>query len=190
VSSIVTNDFPADWLGFNACADRHLGQQNLNVVQQGTTFEFNIHLVRRFRDADLTLSLRHDVDPGRVLRPAPLGRYLVADRLATIPGLNVARFERPPAVGARLNPARVAADVRGEGPTAVTGRLAGRVPLAPLAARELNRWSFRSTVEREALQVEIPQLGLRPNEALPLELTLTDRATGQVVGGITLLVVG
>lgn len=188
VSSFMTNDLPVDWTAFNAWIDRHLGQQNLNIVQQGKVFEFNVHLVAAFRDKGLALTLEPNARPFKKARFAALGRYLLVNRAATPAAFAIARKEFPHV--AMPPPGRVGRPGR----TAPAGGVPG-VPaavaatLAPLAREEKNRWAFRSKLERETMRIDIPQLGLRPNEALPMELRLTDPATGQVIGGITLLVV-
>jgi len=183
VSSFVTNDLPSDWAAFNACADRHLGQQNLNIVPQGQAFEFWIQLAENRRDKTLVLTLEPNHESFRTARFATLGRYLLAERAAAPAAFEIAAQGFGAVVPGNEPAAR-------EGPATRPG--GGRVAAATaslLKERE-SRWLFSSANHREGMRVDVPHLGLRRNEALPMDLRLTDRSSGEVVGGITLLVAG
>lgn len=167
VASFITNDLPSDWSGLNANLDRHLGQQNLDIVQQGTTYSFNVHLAAQLKGKNLALTMKPNVAMAPQIRLPAMGRYLLADR----PIVGTFEVKRPAVM--LPDPVR------------------GRPRRAAALTREApDHWTFKSNVERETMEMAIPNLGLRPNEMVPMDLRLFDPATGAVIGGITLLVVG
>lgn len=167
VASFITNDLPSDWSGLHANVDRHLGQQNLDIVQQGTTYSFDVHLATVVRGKNLALTMKPNLAMAPEIRLPAIGRYLVADRPIAA-NFDVVRRPRVVLGGAGGRPRR----------------------LTPLKREAPDHWTFKSDTEGETMQMAIPQLGLRPNEMVPMELRLTDPETGNVIGGITLLVVG
>ncbi len=57
ICSILTND-PADWTYFDTNADHHIGQQNLDIVQQASALDFKVHL-------DPQLEASASIEPSR-----------------------------------------------------------------------------------------------------------------------------
>lgn len=167
VASFITNDLPSDWSGLNANLDRHLGQQNLDIVQQGTTYNFNVHLPVQLKGKNLALTMKPNPALAPQIRLPVIGRYLVAER----PIAAAFEIKRPV-----VRP-----------PDPVRGRPRRGTALTNEA---LDHWTLKSDADVEAMQMAIPNLGLQPNEMVPMELRLSDPASGNVIGGITLLVVG
>lgn len=157
-------DLPADDFALDPCSDRHIAQQNLNIVGQSQAFSFNlVHaanaLVRielRPLDRDALLGLDHpvtaDVTPAKEVPRRGWGR--LAELELTEPGAEEV----------------VIAEHTSEGViVAAKGREDG----------EPRRSSFT---------MNVPDLGLSPGEAVALDITSAEDE--RTTGGITLVIVG
>ena len=204
-------DIPVDDFALNPVIDRHVAQLNLDIVAQGTTFRLDWIHHRNAREALEILPM--DAATLRAIRReemAPL--TLTAPRLRGGMAELLRRIElsaTPPEVrGARIGVERsetglvlTSTDRRATGIDAQLGLT--RQAQAVIAAMEAGKTvgeegrkilrAFRA-MTAETLRTEVtlalPDLGLKRNRGLALQVVRRDLSTGQVTGGVALVVAG
>ena len=201
-------DLPIDDFGLDPRLDRHVAQQNLNIVGSSQAYSFGmVHLPNarlrihlRALEREELLMLRHpvlaDVEIAREFPRQGWGR-LSRLELREPGGGDLSVREAPEGlvIDAR-DPDGVRPDVQREVRTAVRDVLravdAGETRLAnhrDLLARfrRMNAEARRST-----FAMTVPDIGLQPRQAVGLEITGIDDTLGEadVFGGITLVIVG
>lgn len=201
-------DLPIDDFALDPRLDRHIAQQNLNIVGQSQAYSFGmVHLpnarlqihIRALEREELLL-LRHpvlaDVEIAREFPRRGWGR-LSRLQLKEPGGGQVAVREAPEGlvIDAR-DRGGVSPDEQREVKTKVREALravqAGKAKLADY--RELLRRFRKMNAEarRSTFAMTLPDIGLQPRQAIGLEITGIDETIGEpeVFGGITLVVVG
>jgi hypothetical protein len=194
-------DKPFDVYALNPVIDRHIGQKNLNIVAQGTSYTFNlIHLPNTEENIQfIPLTMNEIIGLGEIT----LGKFQFKEsRSATI--LNRQRVQ---VLSSKQN---VQVDrgqeglrfiAQGEGPTlreqarkyrAFTSAIkrinSGKAKPSEFKQlfteyREINKLQQKTT-----LAINLPQMGLQSNEAIAVNIICTNTATGGVKGGITLII--
>lgn len=201
-------DMPVDDFALSPPIDRHVAQQNLNIIGQAQAFAFNlIHqpnaLVRigiRPLPPEELLAIRHpvmaDVRPAAEFPRRGWGR-LTAMKLIE-PGVDAIRVEED-TEGLHVT----ADDPTGFDPgTQRELGLAVRNVLAEVDAGKTKMSQHRDLLakhremtkqtRRSRFEMTIPDIGLREGEAVGLELTATDQNLDpeQPFGGVLIIVVG
>ncbi len=196
-------DQPLDVYDLNPRIDRHIGQKNLNIVGQAENYQFNIihqpNMQERIDFLPLTqqavamlgIPMMHTMrirgqQKESMFRKAKLE---LADRKN---GLEIG-WDR---IGLKLS-------ASGDGPGIKTQATIGKRVEAAVSAigqskasrasfkevfkafRDMNRHQVQSTVN-----MRIPDMGLAKGEVAGFEMVNTNLVTGQVKGGITLIVQG
>jgi len=171
--SFSPEDLPVDDYALDPRVDRHVAQQNLNIVGQAQAFSFAlIHApVARLRIA---------------LRPLQRDEFL---RLNHPVVADVTPFDDVPQRGwGRL--AQIELDDRGEGEVFVEPTREGVQVIAK--GREGEPGEKEPRPHRSSFRMQVPDLGLQPGQAVGLEVTAVDEDDEKLgaFGGITLVIVG
>jgi hypothetical protein len=190
--SLMTNDYPADWINFNVMGDRHVGQQNLNIVQQGTAIGFRFGLGGRKGKGSVDITIRKNTRIVPAMNIPLLAKYFVVNKAVNTNTFSLSLLKTRPEI-LKKSPEVIK---RGNTIAARIPQVAARIGVlenyTPILVNRpvKDRWTFASESGDEKFNLEIPHLGLNPNEAIPMDITVTDTQTGAVLGGITLLIVG
>jgi len=186
--SFLSNELPLDFVAFNAVEDRHLGQQNLNIVKQNTLIDFMIHLEIGQLHTNFALMLKTDK---KILRQIP---NFIRTNFNVVPiAITAAAFNLQPHAGPLnrlelgLRPGVGTAAIK---PPSRPPRATTRPDLSEALNRKRNTWNHKFEQEFNKLRLQIPDMGLKKGEATPLNLWMKDEKTGKIVGGITFLVTG
>jgi hypothetical protein len=170
--SLASHDYPADLINFNTASDRHIGQQNLNIVKQGETFIFNINRVLNIANQDFEIVLKPIADLTNT-KLEKQRRYMLPRK-----AINTDKFQFIKRDAISVNPKRRIPII-------------GRLPILPKIERiRAGVWKHKIESGINKMSMTIPNLGLKENEAVPMHLTAVNPTTGEVIGGITILVVG
>lgn len=163
---------------------RQVGQQNLDVIQQGQTLDFAL------ATTTLPEGRGHFVVQAAATLPAKLKRQLgrprflalTAQRAQALDGLKLARVDASPVIRPPLIPARL--NLQPAKDLAVLGRL------TPAARAKLKGWQLESAGGAvEKLRLALPHLGLIEGEVTALHLWLLG-PDGRRHGGATVIVRG
>ena len=183
VFSFVNNDLPSSATTFPVVADRHIGQQNLNIIQQNNFVKvlmtnefagqknFQVKVVPR----------KMDVIKGT--RIPQLRRLISPLQAVVLPEFSI----KPLKVNAGIEINRMRA-------TTPNRALLVRNPalevanLAVLAPVRKNLWDFKLEKGTRELEVAIPDFKLKNNEAVVVDIELTDTDQNKLVGGIRFVV--
>ena len=121
-----------------------------------------------------------------------LGKYLLSGKTVNTEKFKISRLaERPAGPAGEKGPARDAGPLkRGRPLPGRPGEISPAAAFAPVERLGKNAWKHAFEAGRTRMQLEIPQFGLKANEAVALNLQVTVAKTKEVVGGITFLVAG
>lgn len=165
VYSMSPLDAPENWDTFDVINDRHIGQQNLSIVQVGDEIAVDVAADNKAKGAD----------KGKfkiIVRPAKF----IPDKMRLIYGLR--KFE--------LKKGTVAANFE------IATRkveIIKPIKLSVEKARVVNTWSGKITGQVGApLLLKVPNLKLRENEGAVYDVVNIDLKTGKPIGGFTLVV--
>lgn len=194
--SLVSHDYPTDLTNFNTYADRHIGQQNLNIVRQGGSFDFEINrqIGGKARDVHIVFQQELDLfDKYRFMKQKFVlsKRQINADQIKLYTGKEqlirpdiikkIAKGRVTPSIFGKLNP---------KVPNLNEKVLETKLSYLPITKRiEQDRWLHRIESGTNTMKIEIPKLGLNNNEAVPMKLSAVDPETGESIGEITVIVI-
>lgn len=180
---LVTNDFPEDFANFKTFEDRHIGQHNLTIIKQGNSFYFNVNKYINLEQTNFEVFLKTDK---KVFKENTfvLGKYKMINK--TIETKNFV-----------LNDNKI---VRTQ-PNSIRSKILRLDLLQPVIkklffSKEVvnqpvkDMWVQKLDVGINSLKIDIPVLGLKEDEAAPMNVLVRDPQTGNIIGGITLLIVG
>jgi hypothetical protein len=200
-------DLPIDDYQLSPPLDRHVAQLNLNIVAQSSSFMFNlVHLPNAMdrielipMNAEEVFSLRHpflaDLKPRRSGTARFMERMKVIMKDQGESGSRVRLIKRGRSVyfhsyndrAISLQQQKVIVNnlhrvLRIKSDNAVHHREFREVFQA---FRKMNR-----RVEQMEFELQIPDMKLAPGEASALKIVATNRVTGEMKGGITLIITG
>lgn len=159
-------DVPADFGALDACNDRHVVQQNLNIVAQSQEMQFCLEPPRA-RPAARELPFEVAIAPAQSL-PARFAERPLLKGLRFKADVTAAPFEIKP-ITLRMPPSTKVAVVKAAG----------------------NHWTGKLAGHSEAvLSLQIPALGLKKGEAAAYDVVQRVPGTKAVVGGFTIVVRG
>jgi hypothetical protein len=198
-------DIPVDDYQLSPTIDRHVGQLNLNIIPQASPYSFNLVHLPNAMERIAFVPMSHE--QVLALRHPFLADFKVAKRVPT-DAINEIKIEPATQRGITIK-------MQKEGPNfnlSITGKEgmdtqqqaqisravinaiqdinAGKAK--PAQFKELFR-SFRQMnrpMHNTPFKMEIPNLGLQPGEVAGLQIVNTNMVTGQMKGGITLIVKG
>lgn len=182
--NLTTNDYPTDWDHFYSREDRHIAQQNINIVREGETIGFNVVVGRgtSTKGFDITLT-KHTKSFSK--DQSLLKRFAINTRRAVpLEAFEVKKLEKLPVeTGINIK--------GGRGPIAAKKTNKIEQALVPKEIQRIKKNLWRDSLQQGTTQMNlrVPIFGLKDNEAVPLELSVKDPETGRIIGGITLLVV-
>jgi hypothetical protein len=200
-------DLPTDVNALHPPTDRHVAQLNLNITAQTSAFNFNwVHLPNAQERIDLVpmtteemFALRHpflaDFKPSRI----SAGEFIPKMQVTLLKKEDSASQVKIQRRGSALyvtsqnkkgisleeqktiwnNLARALKAIAGEGGSARKYREIFK------AFRNMNR-----QLEQSRFELQLPDLGLPKGEATAVKIVATNRVTGEVKGGITLIITG
>lgn len=172
--SLAAHDYPSDLINFNTAADRHIGQQNLNIVKQGETFNFHINRVLNIANQDFEIILKPNADLTNTKIDIHK-RFMLSTRAINTDKFN---FVKRDAIHVIPNPKFRIPIIK-------------RQPALPQIERiRAGVWKHKFESGINKMSMTVPNLGLKENEAVPMHLTAVNPQTGEVIGGITILVIG
>lgn len=183
VFSFVNNDLPSSATTFPVVADRHIGQQNLNIIQQNNFVKvlmtnefagqknFQVKVVPR----------KMDVIKGT--RIPQLRRLISPLQAVVLPEFSI----KPLKVNAGIEINRMRATTPNRA-LLVRNAALEVSNLAVLPPVRKNLWDFKLDKGTRELEVAIPDFKLKNNEAVVVDIELTDADQNKVVGGIRFVV--
>lgn len=183
VFSFVNNDLPSSATTFPVVADRHIGQQNLNIIQQNNfvkvlmTNEFAGH--KNFQVK--VVPRKMDVIKGT--RIPQLRRLISPLQAVVLPEFSIKPLKVN--AGIEINRMRVTTPNRA---LLVRNAALEVSNLAVLPPVRKNLWDFKLDKGTRELEVAIPDFKLKNNEAVVVDIELTDADQNKVVGGIRFVV--
>lgn len=196
-------DKPHDIYELNPVTDRHIGQKNLNIIAQGTAYNFNlIHQLNAEETIQFVpLTMKEIVGLGNTslgkfqFKESRSAAIFYRQEIKTLTSNQNVQISRE-REGFRIT-------VQGEGPNA---REQARINKAYVnaikridsgrskpsefkevfaAKRKMNEF-----IQQTKLNITLPQLQLVEGEAMAFNIINTNSITGMVKGGITLIVTG
>jgi hypothetical protein len=200
-------DLPIDDFQLSPQLDRHVGQLNLNFVAQANAFMFNlVRLPNAMDRIDLVpmttnemFALRHpfladfkpvEVEAGRILKKLQVNLRQTDDSKTQVRllkrGSTVFLYSQNEKGISFEGQKRIWANLM----RALKMKNSPNVPSGKLkeifkAYREMNRQS-----EQTGFELRLPKLGLSRGEATALKISAVSRVTGEMKGGITLIITG
>jgi hypothetical protein len=202
-------DVPIDDFRLDPTIDRHIAQQNLNIVQQGQPFHFNwIHApnanqVIQFvpMNRDEVLALRHPI----LAEASPIDEFPVEGwtqmTMVELTETNAEEIEISTEHNSLVVSTRDADSI--DLATLREINLKVRQVLTEIHAGETHMADHRelfakyrevnSHARRSIFKMQVPDLGLREGQAVGVHIRSIDsinNGTGEVLGGVTLLIVG
>ncbi|AZU62558.1 hypothetical protein [Neobacillus mesonae] len=176
VYSFATNDYPGDFDNFNPPDDRHTAQRNLSIVQQGISFKFNI-MKAHMQSTKLEVVLTQVKDKLPWLK-----NYEVYQK-----EIELGSFSIIDAGNDKISiPRKI------DRPSKIIKKLPLLIPKnkeTKLEQTAKNRWTYEFKNEINQMKLNIPQLGLKDKEAVPINISVLNPETGKILGGITIVVV-
>jgi hypothetical protein len=190
--SLLSNDFPKNWTSFDVLHDRHVGQQNIDIVHQGTAFDFGLGLGAGGQRMPLNIRVRRSERIPTSARIPAVGGYVIADRQLDTSMLRLISQEAKVVAPRSLEGKLLKTPANGVELDAGNGALGAVDELIGNCNEREKRcvWSITPVTGLERFRLEIPHLDLGPNEVVPMDIEVTNRRTGKIIGGFTLLVVG
>lgn len=96
VYSLTTNDYPMDWVNFLTAQDRHIGQQNLNIIRQNTEAKINVFLSATFNMArSFQIKISPDFTLAQKLKLPALGKYTILRKSIDFNAFKIAQILLP-----------------------------------------------------------------------------------------------
>jgi hypothetical protein len=196
-------DKPHDIYALDPVTDRHTAQKNLTIIGQAASFSFSIvHMPNAEEQLQfLPLAIKDVIGLGETA----LGKFDFK------PDVSTALFNRGEIKVLTENRdftvkrGRVGFTVlsRGDGPSvaehaeiskaysnAIAQINAGKAKASSFKELFAQKRKMSAYMQQTKLNIQIPQLGLKPGEAMAVNMVNTNAATGVVKGGVTLIVVG
>ena len=201
--SYVNGDLPDHGDQFSTRTDRHIGQQNISVVSQGTDFEFLIAPAIQMQTAKLKLKITQNKQPIKNFnfksleklngtpRTISTKRFLVLKNINkgvannnTIIGVSkqsVKQISRKPAASfiVRLIKLLFARFRR---------RKIDPTKFEEIKPVEANTWIYDYRQGVNKVTLDIPYMFLWKNSATIFEIEMTHEESGESVGGLTIIV--
>lgn len=196
-------DIPIHDTLLNPRLDRRIGQKNLNIAAQGTQMQLNIlhmpqsHIRISFKalNRDAILSLRH---------PATTDFKVIENRIRRLSRFELQFFEKQSNATLRTQRGINYFQSTGESKfnldrqKEIGGRMnkvfneinLGRVKASEFKKeiKEYREMNLENTMT--LLNLQVPKLGLKEREMTGFDVIATNIMNGEVLGGITLLVIG
>jgi hypothetical protein len=196
-------DRPHDIYFLDPVTDRHIGQKNLNIVSQAVPYNFNlVHMPNADENIQFVpMAMKEIVGLG----DTSLGKFQFQEKPSVATFLRQEIKVLSPKQDIKIQRARTGFRVlsQGEGPNAdeqakisraFTNAIAqiGAGKAKPSAFKELfaEKRKMSAFMQQTKLNIQIPQAGLKPGEAMAVNIINTNTVTGVVKGGITLIVIG
>jgi hypothetical protein len=200
-------DIPIDDYQLSPPVDRHVGQLNLNIVAQASAFTFNlVHLPNAFERIDLVpvkaeelLSLRHPLFADFKLNTESTAKLISKSKISlkenkdSLSGTTILRRRSSLFFQSENEEAVSLGDQK-----LITDRVL-RV-LKMKSKNVVNSKEFREVfqsfrkmnkqMEQSEFELQIPNFGLAAGEATAIKIVATNRITGDIKGGITLIITG
>ncbi|MFZ2898889.1 MAG: hypothetical protein WA004_09720 [Saprospiraceae bacterium] len=196
-------DKPIDVFDLNPLIDRHIGQKNLNIAAQSESFSFSLLHLPNAND-------RIDFVPMNTLEVATLRHPLIADYkikekhneiFISKRNLSIKENQHELSLVQRQSGFQILA--KGFGASIrEQANIFRQVEQAVKAINkgEANHQQYRETfkefrsmnreIQRTTFDLKIPDLGLKKGEATGFSIVCTNKVTGRIKGGITLIVTG
>lgn len=194
--SYVSADMPLSADAFNPVADRHIGQQNLSIIDQGNAFEFNVFVPVRLKTQNLTLKLNQNKAPVGNIKLKGFENLVTTNR--TISGK---RFLFLQNIGTdNKSDKNQSAGITREQKSFLIRLLLFILSMIfrkkydpsrfeAMKAVGDNTWTKKFSAGLNKMTMQIPFLFLGPGKATQFEIEMTDEA-GKSLGGFTLIVKG
>jgi hypothetical protein len=181
--SLSTGDYPADWQRLDPISDRHVAQWNIDQIVQRTRYVF--YLIDAMFDK----------------RKGTLKEYEITLKVndKNIKELDLPILQKYNLLTKPINTKTFALSHLGPLPTSIESEefrpeypnmafLEIKHAEKPVGHFEEGMINFSSETGADRMQITIPDLGLKPGEAIPMELEAKDKKTGEIIGGIGLII--
>jgi hypothetical protein len=195
-------DKPYDVYNLDPRIDRHIAQKNLNIVAQSTPYMFNlVHLPNANERIDFVPMAMNEA---MALNEPLLANFKWKEKVDTAIFREANIEVLGKTEGFTLKRGRKGFEVisQGKGPSlaqqekltrslnrAVAQINAGKAHASKFKELFLAYRTMNDTIQATSLQVQIPKMGLKPGEATAWSIVNTSNITGEVKGGITIIVV-
>ena len=192
---------------FNTFTDRHIGQQNLSIISQGTPFEFLVFHAADVNMQNLTLKVVQNKDTLKNHRLMEVAKLTKTTKNIRVDQFNFKKiiFQDPKVVTPPTQPEVIKPAGRFTifKPVANLFNTIARRNVVSPAIKNIepthfevikpagnNTWNDNFTKGLTKVSVDIPNLSLRKNQATQLEIEMINPQTGIVIGGLTVIVKG
>ncbi|MBH1939942.1 hypothetical protein I5677_03410 [Mobilitalea sibirica] len=192
--SLTSNDYPEDMVNFNSYTDRHIGQQNLNIVHQGKTLEFDVNRIIKEKGKNVYIVFKRDnvLFENQLIskRFALSNKRVFTDKIKLYEKNNL--MTKPEIITKRSKVLNLLKSSNQKNKLKLSNENQYNIKLPYIPGTkelEQGKWSYQIRSELSNIKMEIPMLGLEKNEAIPMRLAVIDPATGESMGEITVIVV-
>ncbi len=202
--SYVNGDLPNSGDAFHTRQDRHIGQQNLSVVAQGTQFEFMVAPAIHTDTARFKLKLRQNKQALKNYNIQALADLKTTKRTISARKFLVLKNTGAQDKAVNANERSAIRNINASGDTSINFfiRLI-RIILSMFVKRKVdtsryvevkpmteNTWLFDYKKGENKVTLDIPYIFLLKNRATIFEIEMTNEETGESVGGLTIIVKG
>jgi hypothetical protein len=179
--SLPTCDYSSDWQSFNPVTDRHVAQRNLDIVKQLVIWPFDIFAFSKGKRMEYELTLKVSDKNIKKLDIPILKKFNLLTKQVNTKLFALAHLGAIPLgiENEHVKPEDID-KIRPEMPH--TEKMIGNF--------QEGMAIFSSETGADKMQITIPDLGLKPGEAVPMELEAKDKKTGELIGGIALIITG
>lgn len=197
--SYVNGDLPNSGDQFPTTTDRHIGQQNLSIVKQGSEFEFMIAPDFLVDKAKLKLKVTQQKTPIQNFKLKSLAdlkttnKTIDSKKLLFIKNLDFPVTTRPAIYNITANNSNL---ISSSQPTVINNMATSRfrTGLVDITRFELikpitaNTWIYDYKAGENKVTLNIPDLSLQKNRATIFEIEMINVESNESVGGLTVIV--
>lgn len=197
-------DKPYDLYSLDPTKDRHIGQKNLNIVPQASAYQFNlVHLPNANEKIEFVPLNMNEII---ALGDPSLAKFKWKEK-AEATAFKEAKIETPDKerrIGIKRS-GRAGFEIFSEGEGLTLAKQAALVKSVNRALTQINAGKAKFSQHKELFQrhtqmnkpmmctkllLHIPNMGLKAGEAAAWNMVNTNIATGEIKGGITIVVKG
>ena len=196
-------DKPYDVYNLDPRLDRHVAQKNLNIVGQSTPYAFNlVHLPNANEKIEFRLLTTNEI---MALNEPLMTNFAFKEKVdkSVFREANIEVVGRTEGFAIRRGRTGFEISSQGKGANldqqaklsksinrAITQINAGKAKFSQFKELFQAYQNMNDAIQKTSLQMQIPKMNLKPGEASAWNIVNTNNVTGEVKGGITIVIVG